>query len=194
MLKDTKRQPERQLVEQLARSVPTASEEIPIGHSRVATLSATPEGAHLCVRAPSGAAELELELVTSEAGTTVRVRATAIAIQAQDIAAECRTFSVKASERIELSSGGELRETALTLTETAERIQVDATRGSVEVRANDDVQLLGERVLLNCDPPAPVPPWLAGTLQISPGNSVRFLGDQPAAPVTDSEGEGSGCR
>lgn len=37
---------------------------------------------------------------------------------------------------------------------------LEARVGSVVARANDDVQLLGENVLLNCDRTAPVPDWV----------------------------------
>ena len=96
---------------------------------------------------------MELEIALTDAGPVIRAHAAAVEIESEgDFVARCDRFRVEA-RAVELVSSGALR---------AEGREVDirATLGSVRVRANDDVQLLGEQILLNCDRPATLPAWL----------------------------------
>ena len=74
-----------------------------------------------------------------------------------DLVARCNRFGVEARESIDLVSAGPLRA-------EGREVAVHARRGSAVVEASDDVQLLGEQVLLNCDRPAPLPAWVAPAL------------------------------
>lgn len=104
---------------------------------------------------------LELSIELTETGPVVRARVAALEVQADRIALGCREFSVQAETKLELSSGGDLVQNASGQHKTvAGQVTVAATEGSVRVRANDDVQLLGEQLLLNCERTAVLPSWM----------------------------------
>jgi hypothetical protein len=106
------------------------------------------------VRSPVAGEQIELELCFTADGPVVRTRAAALELDAATtIVARCASFAVEAEGDIELSAGGALRCRASEAT-------VDASPGAVRLRANDDVQLLGELVLLNCDRLPPMPDWV----------------------------------
>ena len=73
---------------------------------------------------------------------------------------------------MELVAGGTLRA-------EGRRVDVEATHGMVKLTANDDVQLLGENVLLNCEPTVPAPAWSLPAPQKP----------QPSVPVAASSGD-----
>ena len=59
--------------------------------------------------------------------------------------------TIRAREELHLESGGEASITATGDLHTEARIQnIRATLGNVNLKANDDVKLRGERILLNC--------------------------------------------
>jgi hypothetical protein len=106
------------------------------------------------VRSPIVGERIELELRFTAEGPVVRTTAAALELEsATTIAARCTSFSVDAEGDIDLRAGGSLRCHAHEAT-------VDASPGAVRLRANDDVQLLGELVLLNCDRLPPMPDWV----------------------------------
>jgi hypothetical protein len=87
-------------------------------------------GAESCdeitLRGPEG--EILLEVVLTPAGPLLRFRAAQVQLEcAGDLKLRCGSFHVEATE-----------------------IDIEASRGDVNVRANDDVNLNGERVRLNC--------------------------------------------
>jgi hypothetical protein len=125
---------------------PGAQALILAGGSRLEMVPTT-DGAKVALRAADGQPQLEIEVVLTAAGPLIRARATALDIDvARDLVARCETFRVEATETIDLVSRHDL--------------SVTATTGSVRVQANDDVQLLGEQVLLNTDRQAELPFWL----------------------------------
>lgn len=127
-----------------------------------AELSRTPAGACLRVRQGGGPAQLELTILLTSDGPVLRAHASALEIESDnELVARCGTFRVEARESIELKAGG-------TLQASGRRVDVEASHGSARVRANDDVQLLGENVLLNCDRAAPEWPQWATTSPPSP--------------------------
>jgi hypothetical protein len=105
-------------------------------------------------------APLELEITFSELGPVVRTSAAALHIDALQIDARCEEFSIAARKRFSV----ETQELALSaeggMSLRAEAVQVAAHAGDIQLRANDDVQLLGEQVLLNCERPEPMPTWI----------------------------------
>jgi hypothetical protein len=112
-------------------------------------------GAKLALRSPDGRAELEIELVLTAAGPVLRAKAAALDIDvAHDLVARCENFRVEAAQNIELVSQKNLGLRA------QRDLSVTAATGSVRVHANDDVQLLGEQVLLNTERQAELPLWL----------------------------------
>jgi hypothetical protein len=98
---------------------------------------------------------VEIELGWSPAGPVARVRAARIDVDTTaDINVRCKSFQVQASEGINLRAGGAFES-------SAEAVELEARTGRIVARANDDVQLLGEEVLLNCDRTPPIPSWVA---------------------------------
>ncbi|HXI60662.1 MAG TPA: hypothetical protein VNO55_31590, partial [Polyangia bacterium] len=103
--------------------------------------------------AGAGDAHLEIVISLTSDGPVLRARAAAMEIDADtDLIARCDRFRVEARESISLVSEGILQT-------QGRRVDIEATQGSVRVRANDHVQLLGENVLLNCEPQPPMPAW-----------------------------------
>jgi hypothetical protein len=108
-----------------------------------------------------GRQTLELSIKMTDEGPILKACAHAVELQADRFAVDCREFSVHAQERLSLKSDGDMVSVVGGKQETtANRIDMEATHGSVVVRANDDVQLLGEQLLLNCERQAPLPRWL----------------------------------
>jgi hypothetical protein len=97
---------------------------------------------------------MEIEVAFTADGPVVRTRANALELTSLGrVTARCASFEVDAEENIALRSRG-------TFAVEARAVDVEATHEGVSIRANDDVQLLGEHVLLNCDPSPPVPAWV----------------------------------
>lgn len=127
--------------------------QLGIGDGWSAELAARPGGALLRIANRSGGAPLEIEISLTEAGPVVRARAAALDLESDtDLVARCARFRVEARDSVDIVAGGSVRA-------KGRSVDVEATLGSARVRANDDVQLLGENVLLNCDRNPPVPAW-----------------------------------
>ena len=119
-------------------------------------LSRSPEGARVTVRSAQGGPQLDLEIALTQSGPVVRVRSAALELDvARQFVARCDTFRVEAASAIELHSGGTVSVEART------DLALTATVGGIKAQANDDLQLLGEQILLNTDRQAPLPRWLA---------------------------------
>ena len=111
-----------------------------LGAERVLVVHAREDRAGIRVcREGDARPEIEIEIVITPAGPVLRARAAGLELDATDkIVARCREFRVEAEESIAL----------------------EAARGGVTVRANDDVKLLGEQILLNCEREPPMPAWV----------------------------------
>ena len=137
----------------------TERQEILLRGGHLMEIASRDDGATLRVRAAdhrgAGPGAVEIELGWSDAGPVVRVRAARIDVDTTaDINVRCKSFQVQASEGIHLRAGGVLES-------SAEAVELEARTGRIVARANDDVQLLGEEVLLNCDRTPPIPAWAA---------------------------------
>jgi hypothetical protein len=78
------------------------------------------------IKGPDG--EILLEVVLTPAGPVLKFHAAQVHLDCSgDLQVRCKKFDVQASE-----------------------MTLEASRGNVDVRANDDVNLNGERVRLNC--------------------------------------------
>lgn len=129
--------------------------------------------------------QLQIEIRFEPSGPVVRVAAPELQLEGvQQVVASCDTFKVDARERIELRSGGEIvQQAAGTSRVEARRIEMDASPGAIRLKANDEVQLKGELILLNCDHPSmakPLPEWAAGAALI-----------RSAAPAAATSGDPS---
>ena len=94
--------------------------------------------------APNGEVELTIEVGPN--GPTVRLRAVNLEITAErDIAIAGARVALKATEHLSVESGGDL--------------ELGTRRGSIRLRANDDVEVDGERILMNSPSSAPAVTW-----------------------------------
>ncbi len=127
---------------------------VPIGDGWSAELSPLRGGAMLRVGRDATDQSMEIAISLTSDGPVLRARAASFEIEAQkDLVVRCERFQVEARESVEIVSRG-------TLQAQGRRVEIEATHGSARVLANDDVQLLGENVLLNCEHPQPsLPGW-----------------------------------
>lgn len=102
------------------------------------------------IRTSSGAPAVTL--VVREGEIELRLEAGSVALRAEgDLALEARSISFHGREGVNLSSGGDAHVSAEgTLVQEAARQRIRARRGDIDVRANDDVKLDGERIRMNC--------------------------------------------
>ncbi|HXJ19462.1 MAG TPA: hypothetical protein VMT03_04445 [Polyangia bacterium] len=118
-----------------------------LGRGWVARVQPTDRGALLRLQSPRQPA-VDVEIVLTAAGPVIRAAAAALEITAaSDIVARCDQFRVEARGSFSVRAG---------------EVAVTARTGGVAIRANDDVALNGEQVLLNCDRDPPLPSWLPG--------------------------------
>jgi hypothetical protein len=104
---------------------------------------------------------LAVEIALTAEGPVVRLTAAALELNATGtIAARCETFTVDASDRIELRAGRIEHQASGALVAEAAEVAIAAREADVQIRANDDVRVHGEQVLLNCDEDDALPDWL----------------------------------
>lgn len=112
----------------------------------------------LTIRSATG--EVELQICMTDKGPLLRFRAADVELEAtRDVKVHCEEFHVKADKHIIQESGGDLRQriggqadvkVRGRMTLAAKETRVQAKRGNVQIEANDDVEVLGERIKLNC--------------------------------------------
>ncbi len=112
----------------------------------------------LTIRSATG--EVELQIYMTEKGPLLRFRAADLELEAtRDVKVHCEEFHVKAEKHIIQESGGDLRQriggqadvkVRGRMTLAAREARLQAKRGNVQIEANDDVEVLGERIKLNC--------------------------------------------
>ncbi|WP_156041333.1 hypothetical protein [Chondromyces apiculatus] len=142
-----------------------AARVVPLGHGR--SLEIAEEGAEerLQVRAAEGQILLSIRL-TSE-GPVLSLEGVSLEISAaKALSLGCETLRIQAAQDASIEVGGSLREqvrgsvvreAGRSARVTAAEVTVEASPGGVAIRANDDVDLVGERVRLNSeDPPMPL--------------------------------------
>jgi hypothetical protein len=110
------------------------------------------------IRSPSGMVELEVRM--TERGPVLSFRSADLELTAaRDVEVRCDTFHVRAKSGIVEETGGDLRQRVGgdaelkvrgKLTALAAEARVEAKRGGVQIEASDDVEIVGERVRLNC--------------------------------------------
>jgi len=107
----------------------------------------------------SAGGEVRLEILLTPEGAVLRLAGPRVSIEAPGtLSVRCESFEVDA-QRISLGASGDFalaagRGLALHAGHdaafSAQAVTVEARRGELALRANDDVALNGERVLLNC--------------------------------------------
>ena len=88
-------------------------------------------------------------------GPRIELHATSLAVHTEhDLALHCRRFEIEAREGMALRTRGDLAlsATGTLVTDALEQHHL-AHRGDIRMRANDDVQLDGERIRLNSPKP-----------------------------------------
>jgi hypothetical protein len=101
------------------------------------------------------------EIAITPAGPVVRASAAALHLDAsQEIVARCDRFTVEARSEVSITSPTVRIAAAEHLSAEGRTVELVATQGDMRLRANDDMQLLGERLLLNCERELPVPAWV----------------------------------
>ena len=119
-----------------------------------------PRGARLALLHPQHAG-IDLEILVTAEGPLIRTRAAALQLSAVgELSAECESFELNASATIALRAPHVEIEAEEQLSAVGKRVAIAATQGNVQLKANDDVQLLGEQILLNCEREQPLPAWL----------------------------------
>lgn len=112
------------------------------------------QGARVALRDPQGRS-LSLEISFSEDGPKVKVQATQLeAYGMERVRFDCQDFQVQASRSICLRSEHSYRcESKGRASHCARSVSVRATHGAIVAKANDEVQLMGDLILMNCDRP-----------------------------------------
>ncbi len=153
---------------------PVASAEqqhtVPLENGGCLHVTSTPSRASLRIRSHDPAQDLTIELRFEAQGPALTIQANNVEIcGTESIDARCKQFRVEAEEHIQFTSHGSIRHYAQRGTEIqAGDVRVHASPGGVQLRANDDVQLLGEGILLNCDRPATPPPTRSPAVHPAP--------------------------
>ena len=118
-----------------------------------------PDGSErVTIRGTGGNVELEVRL--TDRGPVLSFRAAEMELAAAGrMSIECDQLDVRTSSGIRQHTGGDFEQIVSGNAQsfvrgdsesTAAATRIRAVRGNVEVRANDDVRLNGERVKLNC--------------------------------------------
>jgi hypothetical protein len=132
---------------------------IALGLGWTLAVAQKPRGANLCIR-HANHDPVSIEIVVTANGPVVRASASSLELDsAEDILARCRRFRVEAKESVSIEAATVSQHATGAIHIEAASIDVDAKQGDIKLQAMDDMQLLGERVLLNCEREQPVPAW-----------------------------------
>lgn len=136
--------------------LPPRSTTVALPSGRAVTVESG-AGERLYVRGPAG--EVELSIRFTAQGPVLNFSAAAIDLKSEGaIRMECERLDVHARSEVAVTSDGGLRETVAgaRVSEVggksslvAHAVEIASRRGDVAVKANDDVRIDGERVLLN---------------------------------------------
>ncbi|AUX42807.1 uncharacterized protein SOCE26_042410 [Sorangium cellulosum] len=145
------------IAEETRRDAEGRQVELPSGRV-VEVRSGAGEEERVTIRSASG--EIELDVRLTARGPVLRIRAAELELASPGaVRVDCDRFHVRAEHGIVHETGGDLAQTVAgdattqvrgALRAEARQVNIEATRGDVQIAANDDVQLLGERIKLNC--------------------------------------------
>ncbi len=120
-------------VESILEETERAQLELPSGRRVEARAEGSGEE-RVTVRSASG--EVELEVRFTERGPLLRFRAADLELSSPgEVRVDCDRLELRAKKEIDALAGS---------------LRFEAERGDVEIEANDDVRLLGERIKMNC--------------------------------------------
>lgn len=151
--------------ENTGQTAALASRAVVLPSGRAIEVQSAADADVLRFRAPTGECVLTIHL--TDAGPVVRLDGAMLEVRASKrLSLECDEFQLRAAGGANIDIGGDLRERVggtahrTTLGDTfveAQHVRLEARPGGIELRANDDVRVTGERVLLNSDdPPMPL--------------------------------------
>ncbi|WP_437939396.1 hypothetical protein [Sorangium sp. So ce341] len=138
---------------------------VPLASGRSIEIAEEGAGERIQIRAAAGQILVSIRMtddgpVLSLAGASLEIAA------ARTLSLSCDTLQIQAAQDAAIEVGGSLhervrgsavREAGRSARTTAREVKVEASPGGVEIRANDDVDIVGERVRLNSeDPPMPL--------------------------------------
>jgi len=147
-------------LEDVGDAVLAAVPKVSIGLGWVAALEPRERGALLRLECARGGT-VNVEIVLTAEGPVIRASVGALEITAEsDVRVSCGRFLVEARESFAVSAGEISHDARGALRATASEVALTARSGCVAIRANDDVSVHGEQVLLNCDRDPPIPAWL----------------------------------
>jgi hypothetical protein len=105
--------------------------------------------------------DVNIEIVLTAAGAVIRASVSALEITAQaDVVVRCDRFLVDARESFTVRAAEIDHEARGAIRATGSEVALTARAGDVAIRANDDVTVKGEQVLLNCDRDVSLPDWV----------------------------------
>lgn len=108
-----------------------------------------------CVRLVDADGVISLIIRITAGGTMIELGGGPVALNVKgDLAISARKLLLHGQEEVVVSSGADVRIDAQeNCVLQAKRQQITAAVGDVEVYANDDVKIDGERIRMNCDSP-----------------------------------------
>lgn len=131
---------------------PASSEEarvVELDHGRSLVIESEAGAEVLTLHSPSG--EVEIEIVVTPEGPRLRLSAVELSLVAkQRVTIDCQDLELRCARDMSVEVGGDQREiVAGAAHHEAHTTTVEARRGDLTLRANDDARVEGERVLLN---------------------------------------------
>ena len=115
---------------------------LPTAGGRTVRLRRETDSDLLHVEAPDGRVEMEIRF--TDDGPVLRFPSAGLRMETdQDVELACRDFRVRARGEVELEAGETARVEGY-------GVRVESRRADVRIRANDNVRVDGERILLNC--------------------------------------------
>lgn len=137
---------------------PAPPRRVPLPSGRTVVVDTSEGGEVVRFESPTG--QVELQVTLTPEGPRLVFRAADVELKAEGtVRVDCNRYEVRAKEEIHHTSGGALKETVNgdrlsrvrgTSASLARRTLIESKRGDVRVVANDEVQLLGEKIKLNC--------------------------------------------
>jgi len=167
------------VLDQIAEPVSTGSVMLKSG--RRVDAESGPTADILRVRGRGG--EVTLTVLLTDSGPVLQFEAADLDIKsAGRVSVTCDHFELRAKEGIAIDTDGFLTETVrgdATRTaggrakQEAANVEITANPGTVLVRANDDVDVKGERIRLNCDPAPMARSWDEFVARLNEDRSER---------------------